>query len=48
MFDKFFGWLWIKTKGIKPWNGKMWLTPKMNREAKKLVKQWEELELKPK
>lgn len=33
--------LWKETGGVDPETGKMWLTPRMEREAEKLVKEWE-------
>lgn len=33
--------LWKKTGGVCPQTGKMWLTPRMIRDAEKLVKTWE-------
>ncbi len=34
--------LWIATKGIRPDDGKMWLTPRMARNAAETVRQWNE------
>jgi NitT/TauT family transport system ATP-binding protein len=32
--------LWKEQKGVNPQTGKMWLTPRMEREAKKIEKAW--------
>jgi hypothetical protein len=34
--------LWKEQKGIDPETGKMWLTPRMERNAEETVKSWEQ------
>jgi hypothetical protein len=37
--------LWHKQKGLDPETGRMWLTPRMERAAKKLQDNWDEMEV---